>query len=443
MTIDVTHGKYDCCDGLSRRGFLRAGALAFGGLTLTGQLRREALAAAAGEPIKQKSVILLWQGGGPSHIDMWDLKPGAPSEFRGTFNPIRTNLDGLQVAEHMPRIAKICDKIVVVRSCTHPDSGHESASHQLLTGYKPTNDIPANEVPSYGSIVAKEMGPRRAGFPAYCTVPRSPKSTAAAYLGVAYNPFETQGDPNSTDFQVRNLKLPNGISLERLQQRRELLATFDTLRRDADASGLIAGMDSFTQQAFQLATSPQVQAAFDLNREDSRLREQYGRHTMGQSTLLARRLVENGVRFVTVDMGGWDTHNNNFESLKTKKLPEFDQSYAALIEDLDQRGLLDSTLVLVWGEFGRTPRINKDAGRDHWSNAMSVVLAGGGLKRGLVLGETDARAEFPKDRPVSPQDVLATMYHLLGVDRHKAYINEADRPVEILNTGEPIRELLA
>ena len=442
MIIDVTNGKYGCCDGVSRRSFLRAGALTFGGLTLTGQLQREALAAAAGEKVKQKSVILIWQGGGPSHLDMWDMKPDAPSEFRGTFSPIRTNLDGLQVCEHMPRIAKICDKIAVIRSCTHPDSGHESASHQLLTGYKPTNDIPANEVPSYGSIVAKEMGPRRAGFPSYCTVPRSPKSTAAAYLGVAYNPFETQGDPNSPDFQVRNLKLPNGISLDRLQQRKDLLQTFDNLRRDADVTGQIAGMDSFTQQAFQLATSPQVQAAFDLNREDSRLRDQYGRNTIGQSTLMARRLVESGVRFVTVDTGGWDTHNNNFETLKTKKLPEFDQSYSALIEDLDKRGLLDSTLVLVWGEFGRTPRINKDAGRDHWSTAMSVVMAGGGIKRGIVLGETDARAEFPKERPVTPQDVLATMYHLLGVDRHKSYINEADRPVEILNDGEPIRELV-
>ena len=444
MIIDVTSGKYGCCDGRTRRSFLKAGALAFGGLTLGGQLRREALAAAAGQPTKKEmSVILLWQGGGPSHIDMWDLKPDAPSEFRGTFNPISTNLDGLQVSEHMPHIAKVADKLAVIRSCTHPDAGHESASHQLLTGYKPTNDIPANEVPSYGSIVAKEMGARKAGFPAYCTVPRSPKSTAAAYLGVAHNPFETQGDPNSADFQVRNLKLPNGITLDRLHQRKDLLQTFDNLRRDADASGLIAGMDSFTQRAFEMATSPQVQSAFDLNREDSRLRDRYGRHTMGQSTLLARRLVESGVRFVTVDMGGWDTHNNNFETLKTRKLPEFDQCFAALIDDLDQRGKLDSTMVLVWGEFGRTPRINKDAGRDHWPNVMSVVMAGGGLKRGIVLGESDAHAEYPKDRPVTPQDVLATMYHQLGIERHKSYLNEADRPVEILNVGEPIRDLIA
>ncbi|MBI3874920.1 MAG: DUF1501 domain-containing protein [Verrucomicrobia bacterium] len=442
MTIDVTSGRYGCCDGVSRRSFLKVGALAFGGLTLAGQLRRDAFAAAAGKQTKDLSVILLWQGGGPSHIDMWDLKPNAPSEFRGSFNPISTSIPGYQVSEHMPHIAKICDRLAILRSVSHPDSGHESASHMLLTGYKPTNDIPANEVPSYGSIVSYEMGPRVEGFPAYACVPRAPKSSAAAYLGVAYNPFETQGDPNSSDFKVRNLKLPNGITLERLQQRRELLKTFDNLRRDVDASGLIAGMDSFSQKAFELATSPKVQDAFDISRESDKLRDRYGRHTMGQSTLLARRLVESGVRFVTVDTGGWDTHANNFESLKNSKLPQFDSCYSALIEDLDQRGMLDKTLVLVWGEFGRTPRINKDAGRDHWPNVMTAVLAGGGIKRGIVLGESDARAEFPKERPMTPQDVLSTMYHQLGINQDISYKNEADRPVSILNYGAPIPEII-
>src|ERR1700761_8014875 len=258
MIIDVKSGAYRCCDGINRRSFLRTGALMLGGLSLSGLLRRQAMAAAAGEPVKDISVILFWQGGGPSQIDMWDMKPDAPSEFRGTFNPISTNLDGLQVCEHMPRIAKIADKLAVIRSGTHPDAGHESASHTLLTGYKPTNDIPANEAPSYGSIVAKEMGARIEGFPAYVTVPTAPKSSLAAYLGVAYNPFETQGDPNTDNFDVKDLKVPGGPTLDRLENRRHILEHFDTLRRDIDSSGLIGGMDTFAQQAYEIVTPPRV-----------------------------------------------------------------------------------------------------------------------------------------------------------------------------------------
>lgn len=440
--LNIDSGRYRCCDGISRRSVLKAGTLAFGGLSMSDWLRVRASAAEAHKP-KDMSVILIWQGGGPSHLDMWDLKPQAPAEFRGTFNPIGTSVPGYQVGEHMPQIAKVCDKLSIVRSVTHPDSGHESATHFLLTGYPPTNDIPANEAPAYGSIVGKEMGAKQAGFPAYVSVPRAPRSSAAAYLGVAYNPFETMGDPNNDNFSVRNLKRPGDVSPEQLEKRKSMLARLDNLRRDIDGSGLIAGMDGFTQQAWDLVTSPAVQEAFDIGKESKALRERYGRHTWGQSTLLARRLVESGVRFVTVDMGGWDTHANNFEELKKNKLPQFDQSFSALIEDLDQRGRLDNTLVLVWGEFGRTPRINPGAGRDHWPNVFTVVMAGGGTKRGLILGESDARAEFPKQRAVSPQDILATMYHQLGIDRHKAYVNDANRPVDILNYGEPVRELIS
>jgi hypothetical protein len=443
MNIDVHSGAYRCCDGVTRRSFLRTGSLMLGGLSLAGFLRQKARAEAAGKTTRDMSVILFWQGGGPSQLDMWDLKPDAPSEFRGTFNPISTNLDGLQVSEHMPRIAKVCDKLSLIRSVTHGDAGHESATHTLLTGYKPTNDIPSNEAPSYGSIVAKEMGPRVEGFPAYVTVPTAPKSSLAAYLGVAYNPFETQGDPNGDNFTVQNLKLPQGLTLDRLENRRAILTHFDTLRRDIDGSGLIGGMDTFAQQAYNIVTSPKVQAAFDISKEDAKTRDLYGRTTWGQNTLLARRLIEAGVRFVTVNVGGWDTHANNFESLKNKNLPQFDAAFAGLIEDLSQRGQLDNTLVLAWGEFGRTPRINKDAGRDHWPNVFSVPMAGGGLKRGMVLGESDARAEYPKERPVSPQDILSTMYHLLGIDQTKTFVNEAERPVPILNYGDPIKEVLA
>src|SRR5437870_1592658 len=227
MIIDVNHGRSCSCDGVSRRSFLKAGALAFGGLTLTDALRAKAAAAAEGAAANDLSVILIWQGGGPSHMDMWDLKPQAPSEFRGTFNPIRSSLDGYSVCEHMPKSAKVCDKLTILRSVTHPDGGHESASHMLLTGYKPTNDIPAQEMPSYGSIVAKERGPRQPGLPAYLTLPQAPRSTAAGYLGVAYNPFSVGADPNAANFSVRNLTLPNGISMSRLENRRRLLQSID------------------------------------------------------------------------------------------------------------------------------------------------------------------------------------------------------------------------
>ncbi len=439
MMLNFESGSYATCDGLSRRSFLRAGALAFGGMALPELLRREAMAGT--DARKDMSVILIWQGGGPSHLDMWDLKPEAPAEYRGEFGTIPTSVKGYEVSEHMPEIAKICDKLSIIRSCTHPNSGHEAASHFLLTGYLPTNDIPSNEVPSYGSIVSHELGSKVKGVPAYVTIPRAPRSSAAAYLGVGYNPFETHGDPNQQNFSVRNLTLPGGVDMKRLENRKAMLKRFDTLQRQADASGQIDGMDSFYVQAFDMLTSPAVKEAFDINAEPDALRDRYGRHTWGQRCLLARRLVEAGSRFVTVDMGGWDTHTNNFEDLKKHKLPQFDRAFAALVEDLRQRGRLDNTMVIVWGEFGRTPRINTTAGRDHWSNVFSVVMAGGGLKP-TVLGQSDAKAEQPLERPISPQDILATMYHKLGIDRTKSFENEAARPVEILNYGEPIRELV-
>jgi hypothetical protein len=434
--------RYSSCDGLSRRSFVQAGVCGLTGLTLADALQARAAQQAAGRATKDTSVILIWKGGGPSHLDMWDLKPKAPAEFRGDFMPIQTNVPGIDIGQHLPLSAQVMDKYSIVRSVTHPDAGHESASHYLLTGYRPTNDIPSNEVPSYGSITAKQRGPRRPGLPAYVAVPEAPKSTAAAYLGVAYNPFSIGSDPNKDDFSVRNLKLPNGISLGRLENRKGLLGIVDTLRRESDQSGLMDGLDSFTQKAFEMVTSPAALKAFDIRQEDEKLREDYGRNGLGQSMLLARRMVEAGVTFVTVNAGGWDTHANNFESLKKNKLPDFDRAWSALTRDLSARGMYENTLVLVWGEFGRTPRINKDAGRDHWPGAMSVVFAGGGLKMGQAIGETDAKAEYPINRPISPEDVLSTMYHVLGVDQKVEYENEAQRPVKVLNSGTPIRELI-
>jgi hypothetical protein len=412
------------------------------GLTLGDVLRLRAEQAAAGQSAKDTSVILIWKGGGPSHIDTWDLKPGAPAEYRGDFKPIPTKVPGIQISEHLPLSAKQMDRFSIVRSVTHPDAGHESASHYLLTGYRPTNDIPSNEAPSYGSIVAKERGPRRPGLPAYIAVPTPPRSTAAAYLGVGYNPFSVGADPNAGNFSVRNLTLPNGITMSRLENRRKLFQAIDTMRREADQTGLMEGLDAFTRKAFEMVTGPAARKAFDIQQEDSSTRDLYGRSTLGQSMLLARRLIEAGVTFVTVNAGGWDTHTNNFESLKKQKLPQFDAAWAGLMQDVHRRGMLANTLVLVWGEFGRTPRINKDAGRDHWPGALSVVLAGGGLKGGQAIGVTDTKAEYPKDRPLTPEDVLSTMYGVLGIEQTKDYVNEAQRPVKILSNGTPIRELV-
>jgi hypothetical protein len=439
--LSVLGDRYAKCDGTSRRGFLRAGVLGLTGLTMADVLRSRAAQAASGKPVKDTSVILIWKGGGPSHLDTWDLKPAAPAEFRGDFQPIASSVPGIDVCELLPQSAAQMDKFAIVRSVTHPDAGHESASHYLLTGYKPTNDIPSNEMPSYGSVTAKERGPRRPGLPAYVALPQAPRSSAAAYLGVAYNPFSVGADPSQNNFSVRNLTLPNGLSLSRLDSRRALLKSIDTLRRESDQSGLMEGLDAFTQKAFEMVTSPAAQRAFALDREDAELRDRYGRNKMGQSLLLARRLVEAGVTFVTVDAGGWDTHANNFESLR-KKLPEFDQGWGTLMADMAARGLLENTLVLVWGEFGRTPRINTNAGRDHWPGAMSVVLAGGGLQMGQAIGQSDAKAEYPKERPLVPEDILSTMYHVLGIDQEKEYYNDAERPIKILGTGSPIKELV-
>jgi hypothetical protein len=437
--LTITGKSYSRCDGLTRRSFLRAGVLGLTGLTLADVLR---LRAEQGQASKDTSVILIWKGGGPSHIDTWDLKPAAPAEYRGEFKPIATNVFGVQVSEHLPLSAKQMDKYAILRSVTHPDAGHESASHYLLTGYRPTNDIPAQEMPSYGSITAKERGPRRAGVPAYVAVPQPPRSTAAGYLGVAYNPFAVGADPSTANFSVRNLTLPNGLSMARLEKRRNLLQTVDNLRRDADQTGLMEGLDAFTRKAFEMVTSPAAQKAFDISSEKDATRDLYGRHTLGQSMLLARRLIEAGVTFVTVNAGGWDTHANNFEALKKTKLPQFDTAWSGLMQDMHGRGLLKNTLVLVWGEFGRTPRINTGAGRDHWPGAMSVVLAGGGLKMGQAVGTSDAKAEYAKDRPLSPEDVLSTMYHVLGIDQDMEFKNEAQRPLKVLNSGAPIKELV-
>jgi hypothetical protein len=426
---------------LNRRSMLKVGALALGGLTLPGLLK--ARAANRQSPGSRKSVILVWLAGGPSHIDMYDLKPNAPAEVRGEFKPISTNVPGIQIGEHLPLQSRIMDKFSVVRSAYHTNAGHGMGSQWMQTGYQATIEVNDNIYPSTGSVVSKLKGPNEPGLPAYVNLPRKVSFGNAAYLGASYNPFAPDANPNDANFQVRNLKLPGRVSAERLENRKELVRDIDTMRRDVDLKGDVSGFDTFYRDAMEMVTNTKAMDAFDVNKEPVKLRDRYGRNDLGQCCLLARRLVEAGVTFVTVQAGGgWDTHGNNFTELKRRLLPQYDAGVAALIEDLHDRGLSDDVLVVSFGEFGRTPKINKDAGRDHWPGAMSVLYAGGGLKMGQMIGTTDSSAAYPTSKPYTPGCVLSTMYHAVGVDHRHVFYDDAKRPLPVLSEGDPIKELV-
>ena len=423
----------------NRRSFLQLGALAVGGLTLPDLLRLRAAQTSA----PKKSVILIWQAGGPSHIDMYDLKPNAPAEVRGEFKPIPTNVPGVQIGEHLLLQAKVFDKLAVVRSAYHTNAGHGMGSQWMQTGYQPTIEVNDNIYPSTGSIVARMKGPNEPGLPAYVNLPRQAPFGKAAYLGASFNPFSPENTPTDPNFQVKNLRLPGRVNPDRLENRKQLLHDLDTIRRDIDTKGDLDGLDTFYRDALEMVTDVKAQRAFDVNKEPVKLRDRYGRNDLGQCCLLARRLVESGVTFVTVQAGGgWDTHGNNFTELKRRLLPQFDMAVASLVEDLHERGLQDDVLVMAMGEFGRTPKINKDAGRDHWPGAMSVLYAGGGLRMGQAIGTTNALAEYPTSKPYTPGCVLSTMYHVLGIDHGHAFFDQAQRPLPILSEGAPIKELV-
>jgi len=430
------------CDGVSRRTFLKVGSLAVGGLSLPWLLRQRAQADQS-RNTPRRSVILLWLAGGPSHMDTYDLKPLAPAEIRGEFKPIATNVTGVQFGEHLPRQATAMDKLSIVRSAYHTNAGHGMGSQWMLTGYQPTIEVNDNIYPATGSVVAKMRGPNQPGLPAYVNLPRVLNLGKAAYLGASYNPFAPDNDPNTDNFQVRNLKLPGVIDGDRLGRRRELLGELDKIRRDIDTRGDLEGLDTFYREALEMVTDTRAQRAFDIGREPDRLRERYGRNDLGQCCLLARRLVEAGVTYVTIQAGGgWDTHADNFKQLKNNLLPKYDRALEALVTDLCDRGLQQEVLVMAFGEFGRTPKINGQAGRDHWPGAMSIVYAGGGLKMGQVIGTTNANGEYPTSKPATPGCVLSTMYHALDIDYHHAFIDQAQRPLPILSEGEPIAELI-
>ena len=443
--LTILGSSHRTCDGVSRRSFLQVGALAASGLTLADALRldSQAIGAQPGISTRKKAVIQVWLAGGPSHMDMYDLKPDAPAEFRGEFRPIATNVKGIDISEHLPLQAKIMDKLAIVRSAYHTNAGHGMGSQWMLTGYQPTIEVSDNIYPSCGSVVARMKGPNEPGLPAYVNLPRPLGLGKAAYLGASYNPFSPDDDPNRDGFQVRNMKLPGRVTLERLGRRKGLQAQIDKIRRDVDIKGDIEGLDKHYRDAIEMVTSDKAQKAFDIAKEDAKVRDDYGRHDLGQSCLLARRLVEAGVSYVTIQAGGgWDTHGDNFKQLKDNLLPKYDRAVAALVQDLYDRGLANDVLVMAFGEFGRTPRINSGAGRDHWPGAMSILFAGGGLRMGQTIGTTDPRAEAPATKPYSVGCVLSTMYHSLGINFKHAFHDQANRPLQILSEGKPIEELV-
>ncbi len=438
------------CDGLTRRDALRIGALGlFGmGLNLPEILARRALAADAGGKPRDVSLIYIFLHGGLSTIDTFDMKPDAPSEFRGEFKPIATRIPGVQVCEHLPRVAQQMDKFSLIRSFRHSNSNHGDADHYMLTGYHPLpgfnpNSRPNNQRPAIGSIVSRTLGPK-GSVPPYVCLPKMHPSCGPAYLGATNAPFVIEADPSAPDFCVPDLVPPPVLNADRLGDRRRLLARVDRFQKLAEAE-LNSGARSvnvYQRNAFELMTSTKAKAAFDIHAEDDALRDAYGRHSLGQSCLMARRLVEAGVRCVTIDHSNWDTHSDNFGVLKSSLLPAFDSAVSTLFRDLSDRGMLESTIVVMTGEFGRTPRINKDAGRDHWGPGFTVAIGGGGIVGGRVVGSTDPRAERPAVAPHGPEDLYATMLRLMGIDHDREFLTPEGRPVKVVNDGKVIEALL-
>jgi hypothetical protein len=433
------------CDGMSRRNFIRIGALGMGGLALPQLLKAEA---ATGLGRSHKAVIMIYLPGGPPHQDTFDLKQDAPSEIRGEFRPIPTNVPGIRICEHLPLIARISDKLAIIRSIA--DAVDDHSDFMCMTGRRKQNQPPGGW-PTFGATVSKVLGPPNAAIPVFVGLEprmqhRPYNAASPGFLGAAHNSFRPEAE-GKADMVL------NGITVERLSDRRTLLTSFDRFRRDVDASGLMLGMDAFQQQAFGVLTSSQLLQALDVSKEDPRLRQLYGKGDLkthgdaapmiNEQFLVARRLVEAGARVVTVAYGFWDYHGNNFQNARAD-LPLLDQAVHALITDLHERGLDKDVSVVIWGEFGRTPTINKDAGRDHWPRVSSALLAGGGMKTGQVIGATDRLGGEPNERPVTFGEVFATLYHNLGIDINKVTLPDlSGRPNFLVPDGaRPMRELV-
>lgn len=452
--------RFHCAGPVKRREFLRAGGLLLGGLTLPDVLAGRA---AAGRPTRDTAVILLYLHGGPSQLETYDLKPHAPREYRSIFKPIRTTVPGMHICELFPRQAALAEKFSLVRSLHHDVGIHSDGGIVVLTGKRPRQLDPTSqsvsEHPDFGSIAGQCRANRQAGMPPYVAIPRKPYMTRPSYLGVRHGAFEV-GDPSAKNFRPPNMRLVAGVDGARLGDRRGLLAQIDSLRRGADHWMSAGPMDAFHQQAFQLLTSQRTATAFAIDKEDDDLRDRYGGHLWGQSCLLARRLAEAGTAVVSLfintpksgkEFTNWDDHVLNagrpghFGKYMQRRLPYLDQALSALIDDIYARQLDRKILVVVVGEFGRTPRLRENSngvGRDHWPQAYSALVSGGGLRMGQVVGATNARGEFPVERPYSPQDLLATIYRHLGIDYHATLTDFSGRPVPILHDGAPIAELI-
>jgi uncharacterized protein (DUF1501 family) len=425
----------------SRREFLFTGVIGTLGLTMGDFFKLQAAGKASGQPPKAtaQSVIQIYLPGGMAAQETFDPKLHAPIEYRGPFSPLKTRLDGVHFSEVMTQTAKVADKITVVRSMTHGEADHDRGTHNMFTGYRPS---PALQYPSFGSIVSHELGSRN-DLPPYICIPSQPNTFAGTgYLGSAYGPFSLGNDPANSNFKVRDLSLPTGVDESRFATRREMRATVDAHFSALEKSDALEGMDSFYHRAYAMLSSDKARAAFSLADEPQKIRDDYGSGTAGQRMLLARRLVEAGVRFVSLTYGGWD-HHDNIKNAMTGQMPKFDQAFAALIRDLDQRGMLDSTLVMVTTEFGRTPKINGTAGRDHYPKVFSIVLAGGGIKRGHAHGTSDPTGGEPESDPLTVPDLAATIYNQLGIDSQKKLMAPGNRPIAIVKDGEVQKGLLA
>lgn len=434
------------CDGITRRSFLEVGALAGLGLSLADFLRAQSAVADTASR-GETACVFIYLTGGASHQDLWDLKPDAPSEVRGEFKPIATHVPGVVISEVLPRLAGHADKLAILRSMNHGNADHGRGTHVMQTGVMPgagdfNGPIPNNIHPSYGSVVAREKG-AGSSLPPYIAMPQLLRSGGSSFLGAAYAPFVIESDPAAPQFRVRDVDLPMNLTRNRLAARRAILEQVDHFdRRVEEANRLVQAMDVFYEKAYSLITSPAAKAAFDVSQESDANRQRYSPTPLGQCCLMARRLIEAGCRFVSIANSNWDTHANNFRALRRDLAPGLDNGLSSLLEDLYDRGLLDRTLIVVAGDFGRTPQINKDTGRDHWPNVFSVVLAGAGLRTGQVVGQSDPKAAYVKDRPISPQDLAATIYQALGIDYEKHYLNSFGRPIPIVYGGKPVREVV-
>lgn len=429
-------------NNLSRRKFLYAGYVGGLGLSLADMLRYEASAEQKFYKSVEgtaKSVIFIFMPGGMAHQESFDPKPYAPVEYRGPMNSIATNVEGVRVNEMWKNTAKVADKLAICRSMTHGEAAHERGTHNMFTGYRPS---PALAFPSMGSVISHEYGPRN-NLPPYVCVPNQPNEFAGTgYLSSSYAGFSLGADPAQGNFKVRDLALPGGVDQNRFTTRRQMLDVVNDHFVNTQKSDSIDAVDTFYQRAYAMVNSQKAREAFDLNKEDAKIRDEYGRNQAGSRLLLCRRMVEAGVRFVTTTYGGWD-HHDNIKNGITRQVPPFDQAYATLIRDLERRGLLDSTMVVLASEFGRTPKINGTSGRDHWPKVFSVVMAGGGIKRGIVYGSSNATASEPEENALGVEDWATTIYHCIGINADKELMAPGDRPIEIVDGGKVRKELLA